>query len=295
MSTRTHTSQGVPPGKVKKINTEGFSAAATLLVLAATLVLGWQFSSVGFMTPESGLGYALGIVGSVMMVIMLIYPLRKRIKALQLLGSVKQWFRAHMMLGVLGPTLVVLHTNFSLGSTNSRVALFCMVVVALSGLVGRYLYRQIHSGLYGQRTSLNELRKESERFSSESGSALLNINGQLEELEKSLDKPASSVLQSLIWPFIVNHRLRQARRHILQDVREKLEAGSEQSAAFASHKKRMIKSTRRYLSKRLGISRRMAMFRVYEKLFSLWHVLHIPLFVLLVIAALVHIYAVHAY
>merc|ERR1711879_716280 len=61
------------------------------------------------------------------------------------------------MFGVLGPTLILFHSNFSLGSTNSRVALFCMLLVAGSGLIGRYLYSRIHFGLYGKRASLVEL------------------------------------------------------------------------------------------------------------------------------------------
>ena len=31
----------------------------------------------------------------------------------------------------------------------------------------------------------------------------------------------------------------------------------------------------------------------YERLFSLWHIFHLPLFVLLVVAATVHVFAAH--
>jgi hypothetical protein len=31
----------------------------------------------------------------------------------------------------------------------------------------------------------------------------------------------------------------------------------------------------------------------YERLFRLWHVLHVPLFFLLVIAAIIHVFAAH--
>jgi hypothetical protein len=34
---------------------------------------------------------------------------------------------------------------------------------------------------------------------------------------------------------------------------------------------------------------------VYERLFALWHVLHVPLFILLVITAIIHVVAVHLY
>ena len=36
-----------------------------------------------------------------------------------------------------------------------------------------------------------------------------------------------------------------------------------------------------------------AAFAFYERLFRLWHVFHLPLFFLLVIAATIHIFAAH--
>jgi hypothetical protein len=36
-------------------------------------------------------------------------------------------------------------------------------------------------------------------------------------------------------------------------------------------------------------------FTAYERLFALWHVLHVPFVYLLVLTALFHVFAVHAY
>ena len=41
--------------------------------------------------------------------------------------------------------------------------------------------------------------------------------------------------------------------------------------------------------------RKTAAFRVYERLFSLWHILHLPLFIMMIITAVIHIFAVHMY
>jgi len=41
--------------------------------------------------------------------------------------------------------------------------------------------------------------------------------------------------------------------------------------------------------------RKVVEFNFYERMFALWHVLHLPLFFMLVIAAIVHIIAVHWY
>jgi hypothetical protein len=41
--------------------------------------------------------------------------------------------------------------------------------------------------------------------------------------------------------------------------------------------------------------RRAAQFATFEKLFSLWHVVHVPFLCMLVITAVIHVVAVHAY
>ena len=95
-----------------------------------------------------------------MMVVLLLYPLRKRLRFMRGWLKLGSWFRLHMLLGVLGPLCILLHCNFRLGSTNSTVALACMLLVAGSGLIGRYLYGKFHFGLYGQQVGLHELKSD---------------------------------------------------------------------------------------------------------------------------------------
>jgi hypothetical protein len=54
-------------------------------------------------------------------------------------------------------------------------------------------------------------------------------------------------------------------------------------------------STRRYLAAYLASIRRLAAFAFFERMFALWHVLHLPLFVVLLFAAVAHVVAVHMY
>ena len=70
----------------------------------------------------------------------------------------KHWFAVHMVLGIGGPVLVLAHSTFHMRSTNAAVALICMLVVAGSGIIGRFLYVKVHRGLYGEKLSLQELQ-----------------------------------------------------------------------------------------------------------------------------------------
>src|SRR6476620_11810709 len=101
----------------------GFTLAALLIYL------GFKLPLARWLSPEHGLGYALGIIGGSAMLLLLIYPARKHWAWLASIGSVKRWFQIHMVLGVVGPLCILYHSTFSLGATNSNAALFAMLVV----------------------------------------------------------------------------------------------------------------------------------------------------------------------
>ena len=79
-----------------------------------------------------------------------------------------------MMLGVVGPMLVLFHANFTLGATNSNVALFSMLLVAGSGVIGRYIYTRLHAHLDGKEDTLEQLKAVGERIRSQTHSVCLS-------------------------------------------------------------------------------------------------------------------------
>ena len=99
-----------------------------------------------FYTSGSGFGYVLGVLGGSMMLVLLLYAVRKQVGFMRDWGQLKHWFRFHMIAGVLGPVLVLFHSTFRVGSINAGVALSCMLLVVASGLAGRFLYFRILAG-----------------------------------------------------------------------------------------------------------------------------------------------------
>ena len=129
------------------------------LVTLAILYVGWTSDLENYITAESGLGYFLGIIGSVMMFITLLYSLRKRLKSMRNWGNIRTWFTIHMILGIYGPVLILYHSNFSIGSSqNEKVAMISMLVVVVSGIVGRYVHDKIRYGLYQHEAALESLQ-----------------------------------------------------------------------------------------------------------------------------------------
>lgn len=267
-------------------------------LLSLLIVLGWLIRDYKLINPESGVGYWLGIVGGSAMLTLLLYPVRKRIRWLHRLGATRHWFRMHMVLGLIGPVLILYHCNFSLGSFNSQVALFCMLFVAGSGIVGRHFYSAIHRGLYGRRTNLRELQGELANSVEQChGLAKLmpTLVDRLDQLSAELQgdsvRRSLGIGRSLRWTF--THMIE--RWSLLRTARKDLQAARKTNPVVAKNYKRLYRSARRYVRDYTVLSGRIAQFSFYERLFGLWHVLHLPIFFMMILSALVHVLAVHMY
>ena len=270
--------------------------AAQLSLGAATLVLlvGWLAPLGDYITPRSGLGYALGIVGGSLMLALLIYPARKRLPGLAMIGSPRVWFQIHMVLGVVGPLCILYHACYHLGATNSNVALVSMLIVAGSGLVGRYLYGRIHHGLYGHKANLKELRAEAERLKAEGASAvrlLPEFGTRLDAAEKRIAGGIPLVPKA----FSAALLFRLGRASVRRYVHRTLRGAAADSLAIAEHRHSLTLAADRRAEARLISARRVAEFESCDRLFSLWHVLHLPLFGMLFVAGIVHVIAVNIY
>ncbi|KAF0191260.1 MAG: putative FAD-dependent pyridine nucleotide-disulfide oxidoreductase [Gammaproteobacteria bacterium] len=258
---------------------------------------GWQNRTTSLMTAESGAGYALGILGSVLMLVLLLYPLRKRARFMRNLGPIKYWFRTHMILGVVGPVCVLFHASFQWGSLNSNVALVCMLLVAGSGLIGRYIYTRIHFGLYGSKASLPVLTQHAmETWERLAASTDLppELTQRLQRLEQAALIPLRGLLHGaaraagfgIAVPW---HELRARlalRRHLQHGAAAVLDR---------QRKKQLYRHTGRYVSDYIATIRKIAVLGFYERLFALWHVLHMPLFLMMLITGIVHVVFVHMY
>ncbi|MFM2120438.1 MAG: hypothetical protein RL722_1906, partial [Pseudomonadota bacterium] len=136
------------------------SAWLVYAVLGLLLGASWKVSRTGLFEPGDDVGYWIGVVGGMMMLILLVYPLRKYVKFMQGWGKVKFWLWGHMMLGIGGPLLILIHCTFRTGSTNAAVALWSMVVVAASGVIGRFIYTRLNRGLLAEQSALRQFRAE---------------------------------------------------------------------------------------------------------------------------------------
>lgn len=270
----------------------GFGLAA----LAA--LLGWLYREHRILDAGSGAGYFLGIVAAASMAALLVYPLRKRFAFLKFLGPTKSWFRTHMALGTLGPLAALYHCNFTTGSVNSRIALYAALLVAVSGFIGRYIYSKVHLGLYGRRADLKELLARIEVAAPAAARAaefVPELTRRLVEFDRTVLVPPSSLLQCAFLPLRLAVITRMEQWRLLAFARGALAAESLRSERLHRYGPSLERITRDYIAAHLKQVRRVAEFVAYQRLFALWHVVHRPFFVVLAVAAVIHIVAVHSY
>lgn len=223
--------------------------------------------------PAGEIGHGLGILGSAMILLLLLYSVRKRSRRLQRVGALKTWLRYHIFLGVAGPVLITLHTSFKV---EGLVALsyWSMVAVALSGVLGRYLYQQLPRNVLGEELdpSAAENRREELLVSLSERAALDEAAlDRLEDLALGglAGRSAPSALLRLPW-------LNAATARSLQGFRD---SGG-----------RPLAEPERELARRwILLTRRIHLFHTVRDLFHWWHVLHKPFAVIMILIMIVHV------
>lgn len=141
-----------------------------LVVLLLVLTLGFYVHR-NPRFPGSLAGGMLGISGAALMVVPLVYLVVKRVRLFKRrvtrVVSMRTLLTIHISAGVLGPILGVIHSGHRFQSGLGIALTAMMIVVALSGFVGRYLMGQLSKDMRSQQTLLAGLRVAYERTAAE--------------------------------------------------------------------------------------------------------------------------------
>lgn len=204
--------------------------------------------------PGGTLGQAFGMVGAGLMTVMLLYSVRKRVKPLRKAGPLSVWLDFHIFCGVLGPLLIILHSSFKVQGLVA-LSFWSMIAVALSGVLGRYLYLQIPRTRAGDERTLAEVEAESRELST-----------RLHEL--GLDKDAVQELETIAATKGAIARRMRLRRF------ERRYGGRELVAV---------------IERKAALHRRILLFHRLQELFHHWHVFHKPFAIVMYLFMIVHI------
>ena len=133
-----------------------------LAVLLLALPLGYLLH-VSARFPGSLAGSLIGVAGALLMLIALAYPLAKRVPwihdRLTPKVSLPSLLALHVYTGVLGPILGVVHSAHKFTSPLGIALVASMLVVVLSGYVGRFYLGRVAKGVRGRSGELGELQR----------------------------------------------------------------------------------------------------------------------------------------
>jgi hypothetical protein len=240
--------------------------------------------------PSGPVGLYLGYFGAFLFVGIFLYPARKRWSWLAGKGNNRHWLDIHVLMGLTAPFVMALHSTLKFGGI-AGMAFWLMFGVSLSGVIGRYLYRQIPRNLNAAELSLKELEELQAKLSSQLASKKLLPEADLQTFlrlpgaERLRRLPvAQSILYMMMLDLARPFRVARLRRHSL--------SGAEYITTLGG----MFKTRRGELEgavavagEQASLSKRVLFLSYSEKVFHLWHVVHQPFSYTFAILAALHI------
>jgi len=227
--------------------------------------------------PSGPIGNLLGIVGTLFLLSTLPYVARKKVKWLGQIGSTKGWLEFHVFCGVFGPILITLHTSFRFNGLIS-VAYWSMVLVVVSGFVGRYLFVRIPKTIRGTELSGAEVERRVQEMK-----AQLLAAGLPAHLTQRIDAIEAATRSDGIGAPTFGHAIATGI------------ASRKRLAAFRRDVRRcglnpeVTQQALRLLRERILLLQRLAHLKRTRQLFQLWHVFHRPLVWVMFTILLVHL------
>jgi len=110
----------------------------------------------------SGVGAGFGIAGAVLMLVPLAYPIVKRISFLHARitkhVSMQSLLTLHVYTGILGPVLAIIHTGHKFDSLLGITLTAVMLLVVVSGFIGRYLLNYVNQDIKDKLVLLQTAR-----------------------------------------------------------------------------------------------------------------------------------------
>lgn len=268
-------------------------------VAGASTFWGWEyymlpleeraFSSMASLFAPTGLvGQGYGVVGTAMLLVGVVgYSMRKRLPVLRRVGSLRDWLQVHIFLCTLGPYLVLLHTTFKFGGLVA-VAFWSMAVVVASGVFGRYVYARIPKTINGSFLDLEQIRHRAaalaDQVRARSGLAEDRVAGLLAGV--ALDPGGTAALER----GGPDGLIRSIGVALREDLRGRVRA---RRVARELRREGVPGKLRRDLvglvRERDRLHRQTLVLRPFQRLFRYWHVIHLPLAIVMTLVLAVHV------
>jgi hypothetical protein len=235
-------------------------------------------SAHNFLKPSGIIGHGLGIAGTLLIILGIsLYMARKRFRMLSRLGQLRYWLEFHIFLCTLGPIMVLFHTSFKFGGIVS-ISFWSMVAVFLSGIVGRFIYIQIPKTIEGRELSLHEVRDMKTEI------------GEIIKTSYTLDEGSLQTILSVIHTKPVannnNSFFQFIKRYCIDStaIKQVKTVLKKNKVPTADYKKVIA-----LVKEDLSLNRKIERLETMQKLFTYWHVAHLPFALVMLIIMVIHV------
>lgn len=235
----------------------------------------------GQLKPGGVWGHGLGVVGSAMILLLLLYSARKRAALGIRFGKLRRWLDIHIFFGVIGPMLITLHTAMKFHGIVS-ISYFSMLAVALSGVFGRYVYMQIPRDARGHELGLDNTRKRIDEIQKSLVDRFKASPETIRAIEDFAAVHSSGggsrigiLLGSLGQDLTIKRRARKLKRALSRGG-QKLPKGMLEEMVAMARESHLLR-------------RRIAYLDSMSEMFHYWHVFHKPFAYIMLFIMVVHV------
>lgn len=277
---------------------------AWMLALAVVLVIGgygYDYYTLGaaqrpfspkhdILRPSGTIGIKLGMVGVLMFFLIYLYPLRKKWGWLGRQGNSRHWLDFHIVLGTTAPIIIAFHSSFKFGNI-AGMAFWSMLMVTLSGFVGRYLYSQIPRNLSAAELSMKEIQGKEATLRKELAEQRATFGftvDALYQLPSAADVAKAPAIASLVSMVFIDFK-RPFKTSLIRLQQAGFGAWLFSFFGFFSTRDHRLERGIRVAKAEAKLSKSIAFLSRTQRIFQLWHVIHRPFSYAFAILAIIHI------
>jgi hypothetical protein len=277
---------------------------AWMLALAVILVIGgygFDYYTLGtaqrpfspkheLLRPSGSIGIKLGMLGVLMFFLIYLYPLRKKWGWLGRQGNSRHWLDFHIVLGTAAPIIIAFHSSFKFGNI-AGMAFWSMLMVTLSGFVGRYLYSQIPRSLNAAELSMKEIQDKEEALKKELEEQRATFGFSVDalyQLPSAAEVARTPAVASLVSMFLIDFK-RPFRTSFVRLQQAGFGAWVFSLFGLLSTRNQKLERALRVAQKQASLSKSILFLSRTQQVFQLWHVVHRPFSYAFAILAILHI------
>ena len=240
-----------------------------------------------WLRPSGYVGQTAGILGVLIFLFLWLYPLRKKVKALAWTGSVGRWLDVHVASALCLPLLVAIHASWKFEGLIG-LGYASMLVVCLSGIVGRYLYARIPRSRNGVELTREEVAAQRGALVTEIAAATGRTpDAVLQTLDAAAGTAANGLGRAPV-RMLANDLLRW------RTTRRLRREWSADAAGGASLPRGTVNRIAGLASEEIALAQQARLLEATQAAFRYWHVAHRPFAITALIAVMVHVAVVVA-